>query len=238
MDSNDVLHIKGIIVDDIKKVEGRLLPGDMLQVCSEYVSCDCNEKYRTGITKLHAVIRLLLESINCILEGNDVSMLEMVIVLLQVLTSRAHKHDEALRRKWMDNLGLQSDRDFFEWYADRLCLKLPLESNFATKSVHDTLQFSRSPLYWRIVDYLFTDLSTHRIFETSSGYLGLGRKLMLPGDLICVSKGCSYPLVLRKVDNQDYYFHVGTCYALGLMEGEAAEFLRTGQRNIQEFEIH
>jgi hypothetical protein len=238
VDINEVLHIKGIIVDDVKKVEGRLLPGDMLQICSEYVSCGCNEKYRTGITKLHAVVRLLLESTNCILEGNDVSMLEMVIVLLQVLTSRAHKHDEALKREWMDNLGLQPDRDFFEWYVDRLCLKLPLKSNFAIKSVHDTLQFSRYPLCWRIVNQLFTDLSTHRIFETSSGYLGLGRKLMLPGDLICVLKGCSYPLVLRKVDNQDYYFHVGACYALGLMEGEAAELLRTGQRNIQEFEIH
>jgi hypothetical protein len=238
VDINDVLHIKGIIVDDIKKVEGRLLPGDMLQVCSEYVSCDCNKKYRTGITKLQAVIRLLLESTNCVLEGNDVSMLEMVVVLLQFLTSRAHKHDEALKCKWIDDLGLQPERDFFEWYTDRLCLELPPEHNFATKSVHDTLQFSSSPHYWRISDYLFTDLLTHRIFETSSGYLGLGRKLMLPGDLICVLKGCSYPLVLRKVDNQDYYFHVGTCYALGLMEGEAAEFLRTGHRNVQKFEIH
>jgi hypothetical protein len=75
-----------------------------------------------------------------------------------------------------------------------------------------------------------------RIFQTSSGYLGLGGKMMLAGDIICVVKGCTYPLISRKIE--DYYVHIGTCYVVGIMEGEVAELLETGEREIQAFKVH
>jgi hypothetical protein len=75
-----------------------------------------------------------------------------------------------------------------------------------------------------------------RFIETSSGYLGLAPGGASIGDTICVLKGCETPVVLRKVD--EHYVHVGTCFVLGLMEGESAEMLETGRTKIQRFEIH
>jgi len=44
-----------------------------------------------------------------------------------------------------------------------------------------------------------------------------------PGDRICVVKGCSSLVVLRKKD--DYYIHVGPCYFLGLSNGEMGRLI-------------
>ncbi len=59
-------------------------------------------------------------------------------------------------------------------------------------------------------------------FETSDGLLGLGPRAMQNGDCVAVLSGCSMPVVLRKIGS--YYLHVGSCFVLGLMNGEAQRF--------------
>ena len=49
-----------------------------------------------------------------------------------------------------------------------------------------------------------------RIFVTDSGFLGLGPKAMLPGDIVCVLLGGSVPFVLRPMNG--YYLLIGETY--------------------------
>ena len=74
-----------------------------------------------------------------------------------------------------------------------------------------------------------------RFIETPTGYLGLAPNGAAIGDILCVLKGCDTPVVLRKVN--EHYVHVGTCFVLGLMDGEAAELLKIGRAKVQRFEI-
>ncbi|KAI1124831.1 heterokaryon incompatibility protein-domain-containing protein [Nemania abortiva] len=58
------------------------------------------------------------------------------------------------------------------------------------------------------------------IFTTGKGYIGLAPRSAAPDDEICVLVGCSVPIVLRPVtDNQRIV--VGPCYIEGFRDGEA-----------------
>jgi len=71
--------------------------------------------------------------------------------------------------------------------------------------------------------------------ETQNGYIGLFPPLVTKGDILCILKGCSVPVVLRKTGSQ--YVHVGTCYVAGLMNGEAKGLVTTSQVKIEMAEI-
>ncbi|KAF2679838.1 HET-domain-containing protein [Lentithecium fluviatile CBS 122367] len=74
-----------------------------------------------------------------------------------------------------------------------------------------------------------------RIAETRDGYLGLFPPHIAEDDVLCLLKGCSVPVVLRKIGSQ--YQHVGTCYVSGLVDGEVAELVRNGRARIETIEI-
>jgi len=75
-----------------------------------------------------------------------------------------------------------------------------------------------------------------RQFYTKKGWLGYGPKVLEDGDLICVFPNYRLPITLRKVG--DYYQLIGTCFVLGLMDGEAAQMLKRAEVFIQKFDIH
>jgi hypothetical protein len=52
---------------------------------------------------------------------------------------------------------------------------------------------------------------------------GLAPTSAQEGDLICVLFGCSVPVILRKMENQDdpFYYFIGKAYIHGMMDGEA-----------------
>lgn len=236
VDPEDRLHIHGIAIDNVQKVEGHMLPRDMLQYCAEYVSGDPKAKYRTSIPRLQAVFRLLLEGTDSIDQTDNRFMYERIIELLKIIaTSKVNGHDPNLQRNWMDNIRLLPDRIFADWYFAEVYPGEKHYKDLPSRTIHDTLLFSSSPALFATAMSIYIGLTSCRIFQTSTGYLGLGGKLMLAGDIICVVKGCTYPVILRKIE--DYHVHVGTCYVLGLMEGEAVEFLESGERQLQEFQI-
>jgi hypothetical protein len=57
-------------------------------------------------------------------------------------------------------------------------------------------------------------------FVTQKGHIGLAPKAAKPNDQICVLLGCSTPLILRPIANEQHQI-VGECYVHGLMNGEA-----------------
>jgi len=71
--------------------------------------------------------------------------------------------------------------------------------------------------------------------ETEQGSYGFGPVGAEEGDFVCVLFGLDYPVVLRRV--QAHYVHVGPCYMLGLMDGEAIEGIEEGKATASDFEI-
>lgn len=82
----------------------------------------------------------------------------------------------------------------------------------------------------------FSDVCGSSFAETENGYIGIFPPRLEKGDIVCILKGCSTPVLLRKVS--DHYEHVGTCFVPGLMDGEAAGLVKTSQENIQLVEIY
>lgn len=72
-----------------------------------------------------------------------------------------------------------------------------------------------------------------QFMETENGLLGLVPKYTDPGDVVCVISGSSLPVVLRPAGGG--YKHIGTCWVLGLMNGETAATVKEG--DIERFEI-
>jgi len=79
-----------------------------------------------------------------------------------------------------------------------------------------------------IMLYFQSRLPKSRFFETGVGYFGLYSPKVIPGDLVYVIRGCESPVIPRKVD--DYFVHVATCFVSGLMEGEAATLVKSGEK--------
>lgn len=61
------------------------------------------------------------------------------------------------------------------------------------------------------------------------------KEVVLPGDLICVVGGHSMPIVLRR--QQSHFIFIGRCMVVGLMEGEAMDMVRTGDAQMEVFDI-
>lgn len=72
-------------------------------------------------------------------------------------------------------------------------------------------------------------------FWTSDGYLGWGPPGMEAGDAICVVIGCDVPVALGRVG--DHFIHIGPCWVLGLMNGEALEKVSSGPAEFASFDM-
>ena len=70
---------------------------------------------------------------------------------------------------------------------------------------------------------------------TTRGFIGNFPTKVEKGDLVGILKGCSWPVVLRKLDG--FYIHIGHCLIPGLMDGEATEFLKSREAQIETIEI-
>ena len=64
--------------------------------------------------------------------------------------------------------------------------------------------------------------------------MGLGPRLIEPGDLICVLLGSQVPFVLRRLVDECYVL-VGKCYCHGVMDGEAVKGLDLGEAVFRDF---
>lgn len=74
-----------------------------------------------------------------------------------------------------------------------------------------------------------------RFFITEEGLMGLGPRLIEPGDLVCVLLGSRVPFVLRRKVDGDRYVLVGECYCHGVMDGEAVRGLDEGKTVLRDF---
>jgi hypothetical protein len=73
------------------------------------------------------------------------------------------------------------------------------------------------------------------LFRLPSGHLGGGPLEMRAGDKVCVLARCESPVILRQSGAN--WIHVGTCFVLGLSDGEAYEMIDEGKLKVEEFLI-
>jgi len=74
-----------------------------------------------------------------------------------------------------------------------------------------------------------------RFFVTRKGHMGLGPPGTENGDRICILKGCSVPVLLRK--EGEFHHLVGEVYVCGIMDGEMMEELQNRKQILQRFVI-
>ncbi|KAI8717132.1 HET domain-containing protein [Fusarium sp. LHS14.1] len=71
-------------------------------------------------------------------------------------------------------------------------------------------------------------------FVTNNGYLGISNATQA-GDMVVVLADCKAPVLLRR--RGSHYEHVGPCFVMGLLDGEAKEMVDRGDAKIERFEI-
>ncbi|KAF2432247.1 hypothetical protein EJ08DRAFT_659251 [Tothia fuscella] len=99
----------------------------------------------------------------------------------------------------------------------------------------DALQASQS-WFSPVATHIRGVFKNYRFFSTAKGYYGWAPPGALPGDLVSILHKSSVPVLLRP--EKDYYKHVGNCFVLGFMDGEASKYVSKGSLQIQEFVIH
>lgn len=67
-----------------------------------------------------------------------------------------------------------------------------------------------------------------RFCITKQGMICMGSGYMTIGDIVVVPFGCSTPILLRPVGQQNEYVYVGDIYVDGYMHGEAVQEMETG----------
>jgi hypothetical protein len=80
------------------------------------------------------------------------------------------------------------------------------------------------------------NLRTRQVFHTENGYIGTGYPGIQPGDQVIVVPGFEFPILLRPMGA--HYRHVGVCYIVGLMDGEALQDMKNDWSKSQVVEIH
>jgi hypothetical protein len=168
----------------------------------------------------------------------DERMVSRALGFLHHLLLFSETVSEVIRRHRL--LGIQIGRGFAASFRDNF---IP---DFARHGyAHDTIFREYTDRRSVRIEEAFTRISNdilglsragYRVFETSpSGFLGLAPKGTEVGDDICVLSECSVPILLRR--EGEYRVHIGSCYVLGLMDGEARKALVEGKCCIQEFEL-
>ena len=234
--SQSTLQAIGLEIDRITRVEeapklDTWADGRMLQYCIDFVSR--TPAYVTGVPPLQALFHVLMQYEAS--EEGQYHLCLLALGFLRYVLFISELNVEPLDRFQL--LGLSTGNGFPESFEEKVfpgCdfLKsgLPnLSTEFA--STEGSLVDATRNVMQTVVRYK----DAFRFIETSVGYLGLAPNGAAIGDVLCVLKGCDTPVVLRKVN--EHYVHVGTCFVLGLMDGEAAELLKTGRAKVQRFEI-
>jgi hypothetical protein len=71
----------------------------------------------------------------------------------------------------------------------------------------------------KYLDYSWNSCKGRSFFTTDEGYIGLGPEAAKPGDQICVLLGCTSPLILRRVGNNNSQYRVVGEFSFGPLPG-------------------
>lgn len=232
------LFLPGVVIEPISRVEqAPSLPSlnsrSFLDFVKDYASR--HPIYKTGIPAFQSITRAV-QCISGTTVDDDLTMEAFQLLKLLVIKGS----DPPTIQRDLINLGLPQldfQRDpsqFNEPFIQTFFPGYEGQQRNWRGMILPANPDDASPLEATFVQ-LFATAIYQRLFESSTGLLGLCPSKSVPGDLICVAKGSNVPIVLRKQD--DHYAHVGCCFVLGLMHGEAKELVSSGQCSIEMLDV-
>ena len=189
-----LLHIEGVQVDEILHICPKLSIGDT----------DDLSHVRAFWPALYADLRSLLQS-SPIYE-NESS--KMNTILRTVVADRIKESDSDGPRR----MNGTEDRLLLEYINDNILVGKDSGSSILTP---------KARMYLIMSSYEAKD---RRVFVTSKGYMGLGRRSCKVGDIVCILHSSTVPFVLRRttseaIGNPNYRL-IGEAYLHGIMDGE------------------
>jgi hypothetical protein len=202
--------------------------------------------YPTGIPFLQAFFRVALRDQDCLqdkkpLLSTSPTFFSLALGFLRALIHTTHfAMGEDLEKTLaicLPPLGLSPGSDFAPSFCKNFLSGLSTYVDSWT-SAEDAISSSDN-LNGLITAMLVLSVenSDKRFFETSDGLLGLGPRGMEETDFVAVLSGFKMPVILREVDS--HYQFVGSCFVLGLMNGEAQQWGPSGKLDAFEMlEIH
>lgn len=240
------LKLSGILSQETAKVgvglTDKTLPSEIRNILNEW---DIGATYITGIPILQAILRLITldrdPSTGSRLRAGDHRLQVVfcgVLNYMLLLSSTGVTEGNELRQniqQSLSELGLALGEDFGARFQKTILGDTEDGGNmFEGKYGKELIRPDISLQYALVQNFARVDFL--KFFYTKDSYLGIGSPFMLPGDFVCILPGCELPIVLRR--EKSYYIHLGTCFVLGLMDGEGMVDAENRPRPLEIFEIH
>jgi hypothetical protein len=110
----------------------------------------------------------------------------------------------------------------FEVFLDISTVPDSFQSTFPIGSVNRVVEFAQPYIgLWESCVW------NRCLFETDTGYVGLGPQAMEVGDTVAILYGLKFPLVLQVIG--DTFGLIGDCYVQGIMNGELVQANEDGE---------
>ena len=240
------LYLIGLEVQRVTLVSNCLTSGqsnsrEMLNFFIGFTSS--HETYITGIPPLQALFRVFKR--NTTADGKYTTLTE-VISFLQYLFLSLEEFGPDFLSDVSIQLGRKPEKSFDDWLLGSFFPEIDFSAGrprdtpgnallviLANTGIGDRTYLVE--VEQNIITEIRLQESAARYFATEDGYLGLAPQGTLPGDIIGVLKGYRAPVILRR--RGDHHVFVGTCFVLGLMEGEARKLAEEGRAKINTFEL-
>lgn len=229
------LKARGLLCDSVLAV--RRLGVDhesWFLFCEDFVSNrGAHSQYVSGIPVLQALARMMFLDLNPITAkavDHSISAQDMLrLCILGIIVMGGSPAERIIER-----FGLESHLGLVERF---------LGSGELASHVLDPASVPKDLVDTSTLRAYLPKLTSDRLslvmnyvaFWTPDGYLGWGPPGMEDGDVVSVIIGCDVPVVLRRVD--DHYIHIGPCWVLGLMNGEALEKASAGLVEFSDFDL-
>jgi hypothetical protein len=220
----DLISIKGLVFDDVKKCGPVIEDFDIGPDCFEtndifqsgeiidpFLLPDA-KKYRTDEERKMALLKTLTAGLNVEFEPaqSDPDYISSAQVFFDIFFGNPRKSKRPQRKSVLQTIRRSKELGFIP-------------------------DFEENDLVRKYYDAVVNACSMHRLFVTKEGYIGLGPSSMRCDDVVAILFGGKVPLVLRKEGRQ--WNLVGECYLHGVMSGEAIEAWRVKDFESIWFEI-
>jgi hypothetical protein len=237
--SDDGLRLtcRGFLIDEISGLTARengyfkWLEQSMVQPEQE------NTAYGNSEAVAKALYRTLV--MDRVAGGKKSSERHAAILNLPCKFQNAREQFKRLGWRWLSN----QEGYYFRWERWREAnRKFRLMGRTLDEYFNETIPDGASEYDYTEVYSLFDrTCKGRRLMTTKHGYLGWAPDNLYGsdedqarvGDKIGIIFGCSKPIVIRPQGN--YFLVLGEAYVEGLMDGEALEFLKLGQCEVQDF---
>jgi len=232
------LACEGVLVDVIDGLGGVPNVRSLLQS-----ACPAN----TGLLNLRGSSANVRDRSGLLLQYRmpDVKLLDDIVRCIALDRKDRYLGTPAPVRQYRDELLVLASRDrrnsesqlhraFSEWFRENKRLLIngrtieELCRTITAPEARDGAGEGEMSFASRLRDTTDADKMGRRLATTNQGYIGMVPPRARSGDAVCVLLGCSVPVVLRRMnDEEGTWEFVGECYLQGFMDGEALKNVAT-----------